>query len=81
MKKDYCAKCGKFGIIETHHILPLSTFGKNKELINLCPNCHKEYHEHLGKDIKNPSMEFHLEKFFRWIFGLSIIGLLLYLLF
>jgi predicted HNH restriction endonuclease len=81
MKKDYCRKCGKYGSVQEHHILPQSTFGKNNEKINLCPNCHADYHEQLGRNnLSNTSMEFHFEKFFKWISGLSIIVALIYYL-
>jgi hypothetical protein len=82
MKKDYCEKCKKYLIVQEHHILPQSTFGKTKETIKLCPNCHTDYHNSLGsKNLKNPDMEFHFEKFYRWLAGLSIVLLLVYFLF
>jgi len=82
MKQGNCRKCGKFGFIEDHHILPQSTFGKNKQIYELCPNCHTEYHDKLGnKDLKDESMEFHFEKFFRWLYGLGIVAFLVWLVF
>ncbi len=81
MKKAVCQKCLKYGIVEEHHILPKSTFGMG-ETFDLCPNCHTDYHEKLGsKNLKNDSMEFHFNAFFRWLSGLSIVFVLLYLLF
>ena len=71
MKKAVCAKCNKYTYVDSHHILPQSVFGKNKETIDLCPNCHREYHDKLGsKNLKNESMEFHLYFFYRWQNGL-----------
>ena len=82
MRNEHCKKCGKLGIVETHHILPSSIFGKNDQTIDLCPNCHTDYHDQLGlKNLKNDSMEFHFNAFFRWLSGLSIVLVLLYLLF
>jgi hypothetical protein len=79
--KNICKKCGKYGNIQEHHILPRSTFGENDEKIQLCPNCHVDYHDQLGlKNISNPSIEFHFNKFFRWLAGLSIVAILFYLL-
>lgn len=73
MKKDFCEKCRKFTWIEFHHPLPKSVFGEG-ETCKLCSNCHTDYHQKLGgKNLKNDSMEFHLEKFFRWLAGLSIV--------
>ena len=85
MKKvpQKCEKCGKKTYLDTHHILPKSVFGENKETVELCPTCHREYHEHLGREnLKNPSMEFHLYIFAKWLtgitFGLLLIGFLLW---
>jgi len=81
MEKGYCRKCGKYDWLHQHHILPFSKFG-NGETVNLCPNCHTDYHKKLGrKNLKNDSIEFHYEMFFRWLTGLSIgIAILLMLL-
>ena len=74
MKKAVCAKCQKFTYIDSHHILPQSVFGKNKETIDLCPNCHREYHDKLGsKNLKNKDMEFHLYFFYKWLSGLLVV--------
>ena len=79
MKRDKCRKCGKYTFVYEHHILPQSQFGKNTETMNLCGNCHTDYHQHLGnKELKNPSIEFHYEKFFKWLMGLSVISLLVF---
>jgi len=80
MKKDNCKKCKKLLFIEDHHILPQSTFGKNEHIDDLCPTCHTEYHQYLGtKDLKNENMEFHFEKYYRWLYGLGVLGLLVWL--
>lgn len=50
---DYETTYGKAyaGIIQVHHIIPLSTIGKSyvcdpiKDLIPLCPNCHVAIHK------------------------------------
>ncbi len=78
MKKDICAKCKKYTYVETHHVLPQNLFGGAGDLVNLCPNCHTEYHQKLGtKELKNPDMEFHFYKFYRWLYGVGIILLLI----
>lgn len=75
MKKDKCRKCGKYTYVEEHHPLPKNMFKGEGGTIPLCPNCHTEYHQKLGfKNLKNPSMEFHFEKFYRWLMGLAIAG-------
>jgi len=81
MKKAKCDKCHVYGNVHEHHILPLATFGENDQKIDLCPNCHTDYHDKLGsKNLKNDSMEFHFNAFFRWLSGLSIVALVVYLL-
>lgn len=79
-KEKICSKCGKVHICENHHILPFKLF-KDKETDFLCPNCHREFHRKLGykylqKENKQP-MEFYLEKYYRWLAGLSIIAIVL----
>lgn len=60
MKKSKCGKCGQITYVETHHILPKATFGENDQKVDLCPNCHTEYHLKLGtQNLKNPDMVFH----------------------
>ncbi len=85
MKKEKraCDKCKKVTYLDTHHILPKSTFGENKETVELCPTCHREYHEHLGREnLKNPDEAFHFYTFYKWLtgitFGLVLIGFLLW---
>ncbi len=74
MEKANCEKCGKYGWVHNHHILPKSDFGGEGDIVKLCPNCHADYHKKLGKkNLKGNSMEFHFEKFYRWLSGLSII--------
>ncbi len=74
MKKDFCQKCGKYGWVEKHHVLPQCEFKGDGDIYKLCPNCHTDYHQKLGfKNLKNKSMEFHFYKFYRWLMGFSII--------
>ena len=81
MKKRKCQKCGKYEYVEEHHILPVSTFGKNNETAFLCSNCHTNYHQLLGSEgLKNLDVKFHFEKYYRWFFGLGVVFLILYLL-
>jgi hypothetical protein len=82
MKFGTCEKCGKQSWLEEHHILPRSTFGENDQKIDLCPNCHTDYHQKLGsKGRKNPDMAFHFYFFDRWLYGLIGVMLLLVYLF
>ncbi len=81
MAEGYCEKCREFGPIEKHHILPKCDFGETGQIIRLCPTCHRKYHNALGKkNLKGNSMEFHFEKFFRWMAGLSIAVLIFFIL-
>ncbi len=82
MKKDICEKCGKYGWIENHHVLPQCEFKGEGDIVKLCPNCHTDYHKKLGKkSLHNKSMKFHFEKFYRWLAGLTIIFTLAMLIF
>ena len=79
MKFGKCEKCGRKGLINMHHILPQFKFGDG-DTYDLCPNCHADYHEHLGYDgLHNDDPQFHLITFFKWLCGLGIIALLFYL--
>jgi 5-methylcytosine-specific restriction protein A len=48
--KKKCAKCNKKGMVEIHHIVPVSHGGSNEEenLIALCKKCHLKADEELG---------------------------------
>ena len=75
-KKDRCSKCKEEHYCDEHHLLPKAIFGEG-ETDNLCKNCHDEFHRELGHKYlleknKQP-MEFYLEKYFRWLVGLSIV--------
>lgn len=70
MKKAKCEKCKKYTYVYEHHILPQARFGKDTETVSLCGKCHKEYPQFPGN--KESSLEFHYEKFFKWMMGLSI---------
>ena len=75
MEKDNCQKCGEYGWVHKHHVLPKAEFGGEGEVIRLCPNCHTKYHKILGhKNLKGNSMEFHFEHFYKWLYlGLAVI--------
>jgi len=82
MKEGKCQKCRKIDFVEKHHILPTAAFGENDEKYDLCPNCHTKYHLFLGKkNLKNPSVEYHFEKFYHWLLLIPAIAFLLYFLF
>ena len=77
-EEGICDKCGNFGIVDMHHILPKATFGKNNEAVKLCPNCHRAYHKALGtENLKNNDPEFHFYFFYRWKYGLLALVLFL----
>jgi len=79
--EDFCRKCNTYGEVEKHHILPKCEYGEMGDIILLCPNCHRKYHKALGrKNLKGNSMEFHFEKFYRWMAGLSIAILIFFIL-
>ncbi len=83
-KEKVCSKCGKIFICEKHHILPFKLFGES-ETDYLCPNCHDDFHRKLGykylRQENKQSMEFYLEKYYRWLAGLSIAIVLFFLLY
>jgi len=81
-EREKCRKCGKELFCDKHHILPKALFGDG-ETVNLCKTCHDEFHRALGhkflQEKNKQTMEFYLEKYFRWLAGLSIVvGLLLF---
>ncbi|TAD97305.1 MAG: hypothetical protein EAZ97_12745 [Bacteroidetes bacterium] len=80
-KKDICVKCNNYFWIDKHHILPKSVFGGEGDIVRLCPNCHRDYHEQLGtKDLKIKNRQFHYDFFAKWMAGgLAILGLLYFL--
>ena len=78
MREAKCEKCGKYLYVENHHILPQSLFGNKTETKQLCSSCHTDYHQKIGaKALKNKSVEFHYEQFYRWLASLSIVLLLM----
>lgn len=78
MKRGKCVKCGKYTLIQRHHILPKAVFGEG-ETEDLCPNCHVEYHHILGRDLQDKSMEFHFKKYYTWLY-LGVVGIILFIL-
>jgi len=55
-KKGRCVSCGKVGVTEYHHIIPLSKGGSNakinlKELCNAC-HCRQAGHRHMKRRTK-----------------------------
>ena len=75
MKYGECEKCKRQTYLHKHHVLPKTTFGENDSVRYLCPTCHTEYHQALGKEIKNPDMKFHFYFFDKWFYGLLGISL------
>ena len=71
MKKRRCRKCGALTYVDKHHILPKNIFGKHGETVDLCPNCHSDYHQELGyKNLKNPDMKYHFRAWYKWFYWL-----------
>jgi predicted HNH restriction endonuclease len=64
MKKGYCKKCGKYGWVHSHHVLPKHTF-ESKVTYRLCPNCHTDYHET------------NKRSFYKWLIGVIIVIILI----
>jgi len=82
-KKARCEKCGKFFWVDNHHVLPKAVFKGEGDVVKLCPNCHRDYHEHLGrKNLKNPDEKFHKAFFLKWLTGalLALLGVLFFLM-
>ena len=78
MKKGNCMKCGTNTYLEKHHVLPKNTFGETGDKIELCPNCHTEYHQELGyKNLKNKNMLFHLTFWYNWFYGGTIFAIII----
>ena len=75
-----CPKCRRSAWLEKHHVLPQNVFDGDGDVVELCPNCHKDYHQVLGygkDELKNPDAEFHFYRFYRWFYGLPVILLLI----
>ncbi len=83
MKEGVCKKCGNVFLLEKHHILPKAEFGENPYIIEICANCHRDYHYKLGKEnLRNPDKNFHFQFYRIWLLGLiSITFLCLFLVF
>jgi len=67
MKQGKCPKCGTFTWLEEHHIYPQSKF-KEEEVIYICPNCHTDLHQKMGK-IDSDNKEFYKHFHFQWLWG------------
>lgn len=78
MKKGNCMKCNTYTYLEKHHTLPKNIFGEQGDIIELCSNCHTEYHQKLGhKNLKNKDMDFHLRFWFNWYYGGGLFTIIL----
>ena len=62
----YCRKCGKFGFVHKHHVLP-NHFSDRKVTYKLCPNCHTEYHEENKKIFNSEDPVRHKTAFYKWL--------------
>jgi hypothetical protein len=79
MRKANCLKCKKYDYVQEHQILPASTFGKNDEIATLCLNCHTEYYQLLGNEgLKNTDVQFHFERYLKWLFGVGVVLAMVY---
>jgi hypothetical protein len=80
MKKGICEKCGKEHWLQEHHVPPKGSKIPNQITYSLCPNCHVDFHQYLGmKNIKNDSIKYHHLMFYRWLLGLGVATIILYL--
>jgi len=66
----YCAKCGKEGNVQYHHIIPWGIFKDNDEGIYLCKECHKAVHDYIGwkymRKENAQSKYFYRKAFWAW---------------
>lgn len=81
MIKGRCRKCGKLTYVYKHHPLPQAIFGKGKnnldqDTVELCGNCHTDYHQFLGKkELSNPDAKFHYKQWYTWFYLMALIGI------
>jgi len=70
-----CERCNSMAFLEKHHVWPKSIFLGLGPVIELCPNCHREYHIKLGKKkLQNPDTEYHEKTFdFWWKTGIIMV--------
>jgi predicted restriction endonuclease len=76
MKKGECKKCEKENYLEEHHIYPKSKFDDDENTIYLCPNCHTDYHQKLGKQ-ESKDKNFYFSFYMSWLFGLIVVIILI----
>ena len=66
-KIGICRKCGRIGFTILHHIIPFKDYYKDERKIEICSNCHTDYHTYLPAKKQKKSL---YETFFiSWIFG------------
>jgi len=76
-----CPRCNTETFLELHHVLPKTTFFGKGKIIEICPNCHSEYHKLFGKtNLKNEDEGFHEYSFWKWYYTgtlllLALIGI------
>jgi uncharacterized protein with PIN domain len=76
MKRGYCKKCGKYGWVHSHHVLPKHTF-ESKVTYRLCPNCHTDYHETNKEIFHSKDPDRHKRSFYKWLIGVIIVIILI----
>jgi len=81
-KLKSCDKCKKKNLTDIHHVLPQSNFEScqmnQDDLVNLCPNCHREYHYLLGrKNLSIGNKIFHRAFYTIWVCGMIVMFFLI----
>jgi 5-methylcytosine-specific restriction endonuclease McrA len=71
-KKGNCERCGAYGYVNDHHIVPKRVKkNNNKETIRLCLNCHQQLHETLPEEAQ--SEDFYKDFTLKWIVGIILL--------
>ncbi len=71
-KKGNCERCGAYGYVNDHHIVPKRIKkNNNKETIRLCLNCHQQLHETLPEEAQ--SEDFYKDCTLKWIVGIILL--------
>ena len=78
MEKGRCEQCNTYTVLDKHHVLPKKAFFGRGRIVKLCPNCHRLYHDTLGKpNLSNADEVFHEFTFWHWFFTSSLVALVM----
>ena len=72
MRYGKCTKCRIKSWLEKHHVYPQSLFDDEENTMYLCPNCHTDLHQKMGKP---PSKDKSFYESFNlsWLMGIIIL--------